>query len=42
MLDYLSRAIEHGDHIEAEVARLRAHTEATSPEGIGGTSGSLA
>jgi len=28
--------------LEAEVARLHAHTEATSPEGIGGTSGSLA
>lgn len=28
--------------LDAEVARLHTHTEATSPEGIGGTSGSLA
>ena len=28
--------------LRAEVARLHAHTEATSPDGIGGTSGSLA
>jgi hypothetical protein len=28
--------------LEAELARLTAHTEATSPEGIGGTSGGLA
>jgi len=37
--DELNRQIKA---LEAEVARLRAHTEATPPEGIGGTPGSLA
>jgi hypothetical protein len=37
--DELNRQIKA---LEAEVSRLRTHTEATSPEGIGGTSGSLA
>jgi hypothetical protein len=37
--DELLRQVET---LTAEVARLTAHTEATSPDGIGGESGSLA